>query len=254
MEWFKFRPAIWYRLTRGMSASAKGKFIEDTVDALMDGKTGATPLADAMLAEAAELSARQAERRRKKPANRGSESQTADNRGEPRLTAVNRGEPEATNKKERKNTKEPIEILTPGEESGGGSLPSRAREGTETTTPPPPSSSVLKEIHAVFPSWVTAEEVAGRADACGMPPQWLTAWYDYYSGRGWKGKDGAPLAKGMILKSIPAWKARQEHFDAKDKAILEQEIKDGTSSTHIASSRGRGPRIAATEYRDDPFS
>ncbi|MBR3584014.1 MAG: hypothetical protein IKO01_11290 [Kiritimatiellae bacterium] len=59
MDWYKFRPAQWYRQTRNMTPAEKGDFMDKTVDALEDEAEGITPLADRMLAEALSYSERQ---------------------------------------------------------------------------------------------------------------------------------------------------------------------------------------------------
>lgn len=66
MDWGKFTFALWYRLTRGMSAAEKGDYMDKTVDACVDEARGATPLADAMMDEMANFVAQRREAAQKR--------------------------------------------------------------------------------------------------------------------------------------------------------------------------------------------
>jgi len=207
MEWHKFRAWRWFKETSGMTQAEKGDYMDATAEALCEEKPMVTALADSMLEETAEISAKQRARIRARweQAKREKEGDTAEYRGIPRRTKLYHREEKRGEEKENNNGYRRCSSDNDGDNGGG------RQESISIPPPPGDLAEYLSDCPATWP------EVEAKAEAAGCKREWLVEWARHNHEQEWtyNRREGARRgSKAWVLGTIEKWVAKQKEMDA----------------------------------------
>ncbi len=212
----------------------------DTIaDALSNGKAGVDPWADAMLKEAQER------RTRRQNAGRRGGLKKAENQ-------------KAKERQAAQPAPAPINPPDRRPEVAGSPKPRPATPAPTTETPAEEArrlgfaayAGIAAELRALVPAGIPLAAVYRTAEAKAFKPEELLRFANHHAMNGWRTSRGGGVSIGTnnIGNVLAKWASYRKDFERADTG------EGNGSNTNRIDGRGRGPRIAATEYRDDPFS